>query len=141
MASVNKVILVGNLGQEPETRYMPDGTQVCRLSLATTDKYKDKNDEKQERTEWHRLVMYRKLAEIAAEYLHKGSQIYIEGKLRTQIWTDKQDIERYTTEIIVYTLQMLGKKDASSGQGRPSNASNNAPTADNAFDDFPDIPF
>lgn len=134
MASVNKVILVGHMGQEPETRYLPDGTPTVRLSLATTDTWKNRaSGEKQERTEWHRIVMFGKLAEIAAEYTHKGSQLYIEGRLRTQKWTDKQNIERYTTEIVAEKLQLLGKKEGGNGN-------NAAPNPDHGFDD-PDIPF
>lgn len=110
MASVNKATLIGHIGQDPETRFMPDGTQVCRLNLATTEAWKDKSGEKQQRIEWHRLVLYRKLAEIAAQYLKKGSLLYVEGRIRTQKWTDKSNIERYTTEILVDTLQMLDRK-------------------------------
>ena len=108
MASINKVILIGNLGQDPETRYMPDGSAVTRVSLATTDTWKDKNGEKQEKTEWHRVTFYRKLAEIAGEYLKKGRSIYVEGRLQTKKWTDKQNIERYTTEIVAAEMKMLG---------------------------------
>lgn len=142
MASVNKVILIGHLGQEVQIRYMPNGDAVARINLATTDTWKDKNSgEKKQATEWHRLVIYRKLAEIAGQYLKKGSQIYIEGRLRTQKWTDKQDIERYTTEIVVDTLQMLGRKDSSDQQS--SNCTTSATGTDNyngSFDDD-DIPF
>lgn len=110
MASINKVILIGNLGKDPETRYMPNGDAVTSITLATTDTWKDKNGEKQEKTEWHRVVLYRKLAEIAGEYLKKGRPIYVEGRLETKQWTDKQGIERYTTQIIADTMQMLGSK-------------------------------
>ena len=110
MASINKVILIGNLGKDPETRYMPNGDAVTSITLATTDTWKDKNGEKQEKTEWHRVVLYRKLAEIAGEYLKKGCPIYVEGRLETKQWTDKQGIERYTTQIIADTMQMLGSK-------------------------------
>ena len=95
MASVNKVILIGNLGNDPEMRYLSDSTAVAKLSIATTDTWKDKNGEKQEKTEWHRVIFYRKLAEIAGEYLKKGRSVYIEGRLETRKWTDKQGIERY----------------------------------------------
>ncbi|CAE6496832.1 Single-stranded DNA-binding protein [Nitrosomonas nitrosa] len=116
MASVNKVILVGNLGRDPEVRYMPSGDAMANLSIATTDTWKDKGGEKQERTEWHRVVMFGKQAEIAGEYLKKGSQVYIEGRLQTRKWTDKSNIERYTTEIIADRMQMLGSRaTASSG--------------------------
>lgn len=128
MASVNKTILVGNIGQQPEIRYLPDGTPTVRISLATTDTWKDKSGDKQQRTEWHRVVFYRKLAEIAAEYLHKGSQIYIEGRLRTQKWTDKQGVERYTTEIIADTMQILSKNQH--GSTGPNTAADDNPPDD-----------
>jgi len=109
---VNKVILVGNLGRDPETRYMPSGSAVTNLRIATSEQWKDKTTgENQERTEWHSVAMFGKLAEIAAEYLRKGSQVYIEGKLRTRKWQDKTDgKDRYTTEIIADEMQMLGSK-------------------------------
>ena len=114
MASVNKVILVGNLGRDPETRYMPNGEAVTNVTIATTDTWKDKTScEKKEATEWHRIVFYRKLAEIAGQYLKKGSQVYIEGSLKTRKWTDKEGQERYTTEIIADTMQMLGSRQGS----------------------------
>ena len=105
---VNKVILVGNLGNDPEVRYMPNGNAVANLSLATSESWKDQQGQVQERTEWHRLTMYRRLAEIAGEYLKKGSQIYVEGKLQTRKWQDQQGQDRYTTDIIVDQMQMLG---------------------------------
>ena len=115
MASVNKVILVGNLGQDPEVRYTPSGDAVVNLSLATTDKYKDKNGEPQEATEWHRVSFFGRLAEICGEYLKKGSQVYVEGSLRTRKWQDKEGNDRYTTEIRGDRMQMLGgTKDRSS---------------------------
>ena len=114
MASVNKVILVGNLGRDPETRYMPNGEAVTNVTIATTDTWKDKTTgEKKEATEWHRIVFYRKLAEIAGQYLKKGSQVYIEGSLKTRKWQDKEGQERYTTEIIADTMQMLGSRQGS----------------------------
>ena len=117
MASVNKVILVGNLGADPETRYTQGGDAVCSIRLATTDSYKDKNSgEKREITEWHRVVFYRKLAEIAGQYLKKGSQVYIEGRIKTRKWQDKDGQDRYTTEIEADTMQMLGGR----GQGGDS---------------------
>lgn len=109
MASVNKVIIVGNLGRDPETRYMPNGDAVTNIAVATTETWKDKNSgEKKEQTEWHRITFYRKLAEIAGQYLKKGSSVYLEGKLQTRKWSDKEGVERYTTEIIADSMQMLG---------------------------------
>src|SRR3990167_8069317 len=118
MASVNKVILIGNLGRDPETRYMPNGEAVANITVATTETWKDKTSgEKQEKTEWHRVTFYRRLAEIVGEYLKKGSQVYIEGRLETRKWQDKEGKDRYTTEIIADRMQMLGSR---SGQGDPS---------------------
>jgi single-strand DNA-binding protein len=118
MASVNKVILVGNLGRDPEMRTFPSGDRVANVTIATTDKWKDKQTgEMKEATEWHRLVFNGRLAEIAGEYLRKGSQIYVEGSLRTRKWTDKDGIEKYTTEIRVDQMQMLGSRQ---GMGSPS---------------------
>jgi single-strand DNA-binding protein len=111
MASVNKVIIVGNLGRDPETRYNTEGGAITNVSIATTDTWKDKaSGEKQERTEWHRVVFFNRLAEIAGEYLKKGSQVYVEGALRTRKWTDKEGQERYTTEIVADKMQMLGSR-------------------------------
>lgn len=110
MASVNKVILVGNLGRDPEVRFMPNGEAVCNFSIATTENWKDKSGVKQEKTEWHNIVMYRKLAEIAGEYLKKGRPVYIEGRLQTRKW-EKDGVTRYSTEIIGDNMQMLGTKD------------------------------
>ncbi|MBG7622300.1 single-stranded DNA-binding protein [Herbaspirillum sp. AP02] len=118
MASVNKVIIVGNLGRDPETRYMPNGEAVTNIAVATTESWKDKNSgEKKELTEWHRITFYRKLAEIAGQYLKKGSQIYVEGRLQTRKWQDKEGVERYTTEIIADTMQMLGGRQGAGGGG------------------------
>jgi single-strand DNA-binding protein len=118
MASVNKVILVGNLGRDPETRTFPSGDQICNVTLATTDKWKDKQSgEMKEATEWHRLVFNGRLAEIAAQYLRKGSQIYVEGQIRTRKYTDKDGVEKYATDIRVDQMQMLGSRQ---GQGGPS---------------------
>jgi single-strand DNA-binding protein len=115
MASVNKVILVGNLGRDPETRYNPEGGAITNISIATTEQWKDKaSGEKQERTEWHRVVFFNRLAEIAGEYLKKGSQVYVEGALRTRKWQDKEGKDRYTTEIVAERMQMLGSR---SGMG------------------------
>jgi single-strand DNA-binding protein len=163
MASVNKVILVGNLGRDPETRYMPDGGAITNVSIATTDTWKDKNGDKQERTEWHRVAFFGKLAEISGEYLKKGSQVYIEGRLQTRKWQDKDGQEKYTTEIVADRMQMLGRRegmgggdsDAGSGgggydrgerSGPPSGASGSSkPQAKGGatkFDDMDDdIPF
>lgn len=114
MASVNKVILVGNLGRDPEVRYMPNGEAVCNFSIATTDNWKDKNGVRQEKTEWHNIVMYRRLAEIAGEYLKKGRPVYIEGSLQTRKW-EKDGVTRYSTEIIANQMQMLGGRSESGG--------------------------
>ena len=118
MASVNKVILVGHLGKDPETRYMPNGDAITNATLATSESWKDKQTgEKKEQTEWHRLVFFRKLAEIAGQYLRKGSLIYIEGSLKTRKWQDKDGQDRYTTEITVNEMTMLGGRgDAGGGQ-------------------------
>ena len=128
MASVNKVIVLGNLGREPEVKYLPNGDAVCNFSLATTESWKDKNGQKQDKTEWHNIVLFRKLAEIAGEYLKKGRPAYIEGRLQTRKWTDKEGNERYTTEIIGEQMQMLGGKD----DAKPT--APEAPKAD--FDDM-----
>lgn len=118
MASVNKCIIVGNLGRDPETRYMPNGDAVTNIAVATTESWKDKNTgEKKELTEWHRITFYRKLAEIAGQYLKKGSQVYVEGRLQTRKWTDKDGVERYTTEIIADTMQMLGSRSGGGNGG------------------------
>lgn len=142
MASVNKVILVGNLGRDPETRTFPSGDQVCNVALATTDKWKDKQSgEMLEATEWHRLVFNGKLAEIAAQYLRKGSQIYVEGQIRTRKYQDKDGAEKYVTDIRVDQMQMLGARpDGRSSSAEPKGA---APAkASSGFDDMGDsIPF
>lgn len=119
MASVNKAIIVGHLGRDPETRYMPNGEAVTNIAVATSENWKDKQTgEKKELTEWHRITFYRKLAEIAGQYLKKGSQVYVEGRLQTRKWTDKDGNERYTTEIIADAMQMLGTR-----QGQASDSS------------------
>lgn len=143
---VNKVILVGNLGQDPEVKYMPSGQAVCNISVATTDSWNDKSSgEKQERTEWHRVVFFRRLAEIAGEYLRKGSQVYIEGRLQTRKWQDQSGADRYTTEIVANEMQMLGGRGGSNemppaeqdfGSAAPAKS---APSTADDFDD--DIPF
>jgi single-strand DNA-binding protein len=115
---VNKVIIVGNLGADPETRAMPSGSTVANLRIATTENWKDRQSgENQERTEWHRVVLFGRLGEVAAEYLRKGSQVYIEGSLRTRKWTDKQGNERYSTEIVANDMQMLGGRGGAGGGG------------------------
>lgn len=129
MASVNKVILVGNLGRDPETRYSAEGAAITNVSIATTDSWKDKaTGEKKELTEWHRVVFFDRLAEIAGEYLKKGSQVYVEGRLQTRKWTDKEGVERYTTEIRAERMQMLGSRQGMSG-GAPAGDYDDAPAA------------
>jgi len=123
MSGINKVILIGNLGKDPETRYMPSGKAATNFSVATSERFKDKETgEPQERTEWHRIATFDRLAEIAAEYLKKGSKVYIEGKLRTRKWTDKEGKERYSTEIIADQMQMLDSRGAGGGMGAGSGA-------------------
>lgn len=118
---VNKVILVGNLGKDPEVRYSPNGQAIANCTIATSESWKDKNTgEKQEKTEWHRIVFFGRLAEIAGEYLKKGSQIYVEGRLQTRKWQDKDGQDRYTTEIVANEMQMLGSRG---GAGMPSDSS------------------
>jgi len=139
---VNKVILVGNLGADPEVKYMPNGNAVANVTLATSESWKDKQSgEQKDKTEWHRVVFFRRLAEIAGEYLKKGSQIYIEGKLQTRKWQDKNGNDRYTTEIIANEMQMLGGRGGGSAEfGAASSAAAPAPAA--AVDEFDDdIPF
>ena len=122
--SVNKVMLVGRLGQDPDVRYMPNETAVCNFSLATSRRYKNKDGERVENTEWHRVVMFGKLAEIAKEYVKKGSQIYIEGRLQTRKWQTKEGQDRYTTEIVAENMTMLGgRSDATGGSNQSSNDS------------------
>ena len=141
MASVNRVTLIGNLGADPETRYMPNGDAVANIRLATTESWKDKaSGEKKEITEWHRVVFYRKLAEIVGQYLKKGAPVYIEGRIRTRKWTDKEGQERYTTEIEANEMQMLGGKP--SGDSAPSQPQRNAQGAPKqSFEDDGEIPF
>ncbi|MEP6872857.1 MAG: single-stranded DNA-binding protein [Burkholderiales bacterium] len=118
MASVNKVILIGNLGRDPEVRYTPSGSAVCNVTLATTRNWKSKESgEKVEETEWHRIVFYDRLAEIAGEYLKKGRSIYVEGRLKTRKWTDKDGAEKYTTEVIAQEMNMLGSREGMGGGG------------------------
>ncbi len=143
---VNKVILIGRLGKDPETRYMPSGNAVSNVTLATSESWKDKQSgEQKDRTEWHNLVFYNRLAEIAGEYLKKGSQVYVEGRLQTRKWQDKNNNDRYTTEIIVNDMQMLGGRGAGGGGDHaPEPASQGAsqPQSSSSMDDFDDdIPF
>jgi single-strand DNA-binding protein len=137
---INKVILIGNLGADPETRYMPSGSAVTNLRLATSESWKDKTSgEQQERTEWHRVAMFGRLAEIAAEYLRKGSQVYIEGSLRTRKWQDKEGNDRWSTEVVANEMQMLGGRAESSAPARSAPAAVAESEPSDAFDD--DIPF
>jgi single-strand DNA-binding protein len=157
---INKVIIVGNVGGDPETRYMPSGSAVTNVTVATNESWKDKaSGEQKERTEWHRVVMFNRLGEIAAEYLRKGSQVYIEGKLRTNKWQDKSGNDRYTTEIIADEMQMLGGRGGAGGgnvggtapsggdkqggsqQGGGSSGGGNAPPQPGPDDFDDDIPF
>ena len=156
---VNKVILVGNLGADPEVRYMPNGGAVANVTIATTESWKDKSSgEQQEKTEWHRVVFFARLAEIVGEYLKKGSQIYVEGRLQTRKWQDKSGVDRYTTEIVANEMQMLGGRGGAGGgagagssagsygggqsQAAAPAASAAAPVAAGISDDFDDdIPF
>jgi single-strand DNA-binding protein len=148
MASVNKVIIVGNVGRDPETRYMPSGDAVTNISVATSDRYKDKQTgEMKENTEWHRIAFFGKLAEIAGQYLKKGSQVYVEGRLRTRKWTDQGGQEKYSTEIIADSMQMLGARMSGSGDAGEQGARSKTAEASSspgagaldAMDD--DIPF
>jgi len=129
MASVNKVIVIGNLGRDAELRYTPGGAAVCNVSVATTRNWKDKQGERQEETEWHRVTFYDRLAEIAGEYLKKGRPVYVEGRLKTRKWTDKEGKEQYTTEIIAEQMQMLGGREEG-GERAPAQAP--APRRSNA---------
>nr|WP_297351209.1 single-stranded DNA-binding protein [uncultured Caldimonas sp.] len=168
MASINKVILIGNLGRDPEVRYTPNGAAICNVTIATSRNWKDKNSgERMEETEWHRVVFYDRLAEIAGEYLKKGRPVYVEGRLKTRKWQDKDGVDKYTTEIIADQMQMLGGRDGGgddmgggggggysrdSGEGgggrsersapAPRSAPKPAPKASTGFDDMDDdIPF
>ncbi|WP_283148982.1 single-stranded DNA-binding protein [Silvimonas soli] len=162
MASLNKVLLIGNLGRDPEVRYTPAGDAVCNFSIATTDRWKDKQGQQQEKTEWHNITMYRRLAEIAGQYLKKGSSVYIEGRIQTRKWQDKQTgADRYTTEIIADQMQMLSGRGGAGGEqhdeqappddgyenhkpaaNQHSNRPQNKPGPARNFDDFEDdIPF
>ena len=162
MASVNRVTLIGNLGRDPETRYSPDGAAITNVTIATSRQWKDKTSgERKEETEWHRVVFYGRLAEIAGEYLKKGRPVYVEGRLKTRKWQDKDGVDKYTTEIIAEEMQLLGSRDgggggmgeggggggysrepAASGGGGGSRAPAKAPAKASNFDDMDDdIPF
>jgi len=156
MASVNKVILIGNLGRDPEVRYAPSGSAICNVTLATSRQWKDKTSgEKQEETEWHRVVFYDRLAEIAGEYLKKGRPVYVEGRLKTRKWTDKDGVEKYTTEIVASEMQLLGSREgmgdgeSRGGGGAPASRPAAKPAgaapagkSSTGFDDMDDdIPF
>lgn len=130
MASLNKVILIGNLGRDPETRYAPSGDAICNITVATTETWKDKaTGERKEATEWHRVVFFGRLAEIAAQYLRKGSQIYVEGRLQTRKWQDKDGQDRYTTEIRGDEMKMLGSRQGGGGGDAPMGGGYDAPAA------------
>ena len=159
MASVNKVILIGNLGKDPEVRYMPSGSAICNVTIATSRQWKDKTSgERQEETEWHRVVFFDRMAEIAGEYLKKGRPVYVEGRLRTRKWTDKDGVEKYTTEITATDMQLLGGREGGGAGGsddmgaaptqrsappaRSAPAPKPAPKSSTGFDDMDDdIPF
>jgi single-strand DNA-binding protein len=158
MASVNKVIVLGNLGRDPETRYTADGAAITNVSIATTRRYKDASGQQQEETEWHRVAFFGRLAEIAGEYLRKGRPVYVEGRLRTRKWQDKDGQDRYTTEIVAENMQLLGSREGMGGGGdfeggaddRPASApapARSAPArsapkpATNVADMDDDIPF
>jgi single-strand DNA-binding protein len=156
MASVNKVIIVGNLGKDPELRYNPSGAAWCTVSIATNRKWKDKQDEQQEETEWHRVVFNGRLAEIAGEYLKAGSVAYVEGRLKTRKWADKEGVERYVTEVIAESMQMFGQREggaprdaapaprpaAKTHGDRAGGPKNRPPQPSTGFDDMDDdIPF
>jgi single-strand DNA-binding protein len=144
---INKVIIVGNLGNDPDTKYMPSGSAVTNLSVATNESWKDKQTgEQKDRTEWHKVAMFGRLAEISAEYLRKGSQVYIEGKLRTRKWQDKQGNDRYSTEVVADEMQMLGGRTGGGApamggppQSSPPPQGSPGPSGGDDFDD--DIPF
>ncbi|HET57002.1 MAG TPA: single-stranded DNA-binding protein [Deltaproteobacteria bacterium] len=135
---VNKAILVGRLGADPEIRYTQDGTMVTNLNIATNEQWKDREGEKQQRTEWHRVVAFRKLAEICSKYLSKGSLVYVEGRIQTRSWDDKDGNKRYTTEIVASTMQMLDRKGQGSDQGdAPAGNYGNTGTSGTYDDDVP----
>ena len=130
MASVNKVILIGNLGKDPEIRYAPSGSAICNITLATSRNWKDKTTgERQEETEWHRVVFFDRMAEVAGEYLKKGKSVYIEGRLKTRKWTDKEGAEKYTTEVMADKMEMLGSREGGGGGSGGSGGSEDVGSA------------
>jgi len=138
MASVNKAIIIGNLGQDPELKYMPSGDAVCNFTIATKDTWKDRDGNQQEKTEWHRIVAFRRVAEICGEYLKKGKQVYIEGKIQTRSWEDKDGVKRYSTEIVADRMQMLGRRDEEPESApAPPPAETGAPADKDDEDDLP----
>ena len=149
MAGVNKVILVGNLGKDPEVRHLENGTAVANFPIATSESYKDKQGNRVDQTEWHNVVVWRKLAEIAENYLKKGSQIYLEGKLRTRSWDDPQGNKKYTTDVVADTFTMLGRKEDNQNAGNSGTTAYNQPTnitstsnvANNPVQEEDDLPF
>lgn len=144
MAGVNKVILVGNLGKDPEVRHLENGTAVANFSMATTESYKDKNGQRQDITEWHNIVLWRGLAEVAEKYLRKGNQVYIEGKLKTRSWQDKDGNTRYTTEIVGDNMTMLGSKSDNRSDSSQPNQENKSESPDPQLeekDESDDLPF
>lgn len=136
MASVNKTIILGNVGQDPEIRYTPNGDAVCNLSIATSRQWKDKNGDKQEETEWHRVAFYGKVCEVIGRYVKKGNPLYVEGRLKTRKWKDKDGVERYTTEIISESMQLLGGKQEQ--ESRPAPARAKKPDTGTGFDSMDD---
>lgn len=141
MAGINKVILVGNLGKDPEVKYLEGGIAIAKFPLATTETIKDKNGQKQDQTEWHNIVLWRGLAEIAEKYLRKGQTVYIEGKIRSRSYDDKEGNKRYITEIVGETMQMLGKKPESTDAGASSASATSAPIAMPPATPEDDLPF
>ncbi len=143
MAGVNKVILVGNLGADPEMRYSASGTAVCNFRIATSETFNNREGAKETRTEWHRIVTFRKLAEICGEYLSKGKQVYIEGKIQTRSWDDRDGNKKYMTEIVANTMQMLGARDSAGGGGSGGSGGSGGgePYDDIPASDIDDVPF
>jgi len=139
MASVNKAILIGNLGADPELRYTPSGAAVANFNIATTERWKDKDGQPQEKTEWHRIILWSRQAEIAKEYLHKGSSVYIEGRIQNRNYEDKDGIKRYVTEIVGQRMQLLGGRGAAASEGGPSDAP--PPPPENLSGEDDDLPF
>lgn len=136
MASVNKVILIGNLGKDPEVRHLEGGVAVARFPLATSETFKDKTGQKQEKTEWHNVVLWRGLAEVAEKYLHKGQSVFIEGKIRTNQYQDKEGVQRYSTEIVADTMTMLGGRDSGNGGGNYQESAATAPASTSSASNY-----